>query len=148
MTRWLLVPVVVLAACAGGPPGPVTIDAAHDACEQCRMIVSDPRLAAEIVRPGEDPLVFDDIGCLREYLDAHPHGDGRRVFVAEHRTGTWVEATDAVYTHTGTLATPMASGIVAHADAQSRALDPLAATGEPVPVAAILREVTQEVARR
>jgi copper chaperone NosL len=94
------------------------------------MIVSDPRLAAQIAAPGEEPQFFDDIGCLREYLrSTQPPGDAV-VFVADHRTGEWARAVDAVYTRSHTVATPMGSGLLAHRDAASRAADALAHGGE------------------
>ena len=52
------------------------------------------------------------------------------VFVADHRTGEWVDARRAVFTRTS-IDTPMASGLVAHADAASRDADPAAAGGQP-----------------
>lgn len=151
MTRWLaILPVLWLASCGGDAGGPVVIDTMHDACGQCRMIVSDVRLAAQIVAPGEEPRVFDDIGCLRDYLAVHPSASeglmgadltvrtaSSRVFVSDHRTGEWVDARSAVYTRTRSLYTPMGSRIVAHASVRSRDADPVAAAGDPVPVSAL-----------
>ena len=121
----------VAGACAGGPPRPVEIDTRNDACAHCRMIVSDVRLAAEIVRSGDEPVIFDDLGCLREHLAATTLPDDAVVYVADHRTGSWVNASAAVFTKT-TVATPMASGIIAHADAASRDADAAARGGVPI----------------
>lgn len=139
MTRWLCVLLVAgLAACAGGAAGPVPIDTAHDACAHCRMIVSDARLAAQMVAPGDEPLIFDDIGCLRDHLAVHPPPPDAAVFVAEHRTGAWIEAMHATYTRTAAVDTPMGSRIVAHADPASRDADPAANNGDDLPASAIL----------
>ena len=102
------------------------------------MIVSDPRAAAEIVAPGEELRIFDDIGCLRDYLARHEMPVGGVAFVADHRSGEWVRAIDAVYTRSKERRTPMASGIIAHANEGSRDRDPAAAGGEHLAVAAIL----------
>lgn len=136
--KWALLLLGALPGCASGPSQPVSIDTASDACAYCRMIVSDPRVAAQIVAPGAEPTVFDDIGCLRDYLAQHEAPRDAVVFVADHRTGEWVHATDAVYTVATGRRTPMASGIVAHADRASRDRDPAAAGGEDVAVRAIL----------
>lgn len=141
MRPWLLLLVVSgLPGCAGGPAEPVAIDTANDACAYCRMIVSDPRVAAQVVAPGDEPLIFDDIGCLRDYLASHDAAVDAAIFVADHRTGAWVPATSAVFTRSTVRRTPMASGILAHADGGSRDRDPAAARGENVLVDAILGE--------
>lgn len=129
--------VAMLTACGSSQPQPVAIDTANDTCAHCRMIVSDRRLAAEIVAAGEEPKVFDDIGCLRDYVAGHTLVPRARIFVADHRTGAWVPAAEAVYTRSAELATPMASGILAHVDDASRDAD-AEARGERLDVAAIL----------
>jgi copper chaperone NosL len=137
--RWpLLLLVVMMPACTSGPLQPVPIDTQHDACAYCRMIASDPRLAAQIVTPGDEAKVFDDIGCLRDYVAKREVPRDAVVFVADHRTGEWVQASDAVYTLSTGRRTPMSSGIIAHGSRASRDIDPAAARGVDVPVPAIL----------
>ena len=131
---------IFMAACAPGPPRPATLDTANDTCRHCRMAVSDRHFAAQIVAPGEEPLFFDDIGCLRDYAAAHAELlDDAVVFVADHRTAEWVEGRSAVYTRTR-VATPMASGLMAHRDASSRDQDPSALGGTDLPASEILGE--------
>ena len=101
------------------------------------MVVSDIRFAAELIVAGEEPLVFDDIGCLLQYVSEHALPQDARVFVVEHRTGAWIGAERAIYTRTG-AATPMGSRIIAHANTASRDADPLAGGGRPVPISAIV----------
>ncbi len=130
---------VLLAACAAGPPAPATLDTANDTCGQCRMAVSDRRFAAQIVAPGEEPRFFDDLGCLRDYIAGHPElPDAAAAFVADHRTGEWVAAADALFSRKPSVATPMASGLLAHRDARSRDSDPEAAGAQAVPAAELL----------
>ena len=131
-------PLVMIAACTGGQPTPVSIVAGRDACASCRMIASDSRVAAQIVGPGEEPTIFDDIGCLRDYLARHEMPRDAVAFVADHRTGEWVWATEAVFTRAKARTTPMASGLIAHRDRASRDRDSASAGGTDVSVAAIL----------
>ena len=120
-------------ACAQGPPPPAPLDTGNEACRHCRMIASDVHFAAQIVAPVEEPLFFDDIGCLRSFLAERPRLDeGAVAYAADHRTGTWVPAARAVYTRADSLATPMGSHLIAHADAASRTADPAAAGGIPL----------------
>jgi copper chaperone NosL len=96
------------------------------------MVVSDPRLGGQLVTRGEEPLFFDDIGCLRDYRKAHPEVRAASAFVADHRTGKWVPAERAVYVRTTKLWTPMGSQLIAYADAASRDADPASSGGAAV----------------
>lgn len=124
---------VLLAACASGPPQPVALDTRNTECAHCRMIVSDVHYAAQIVAPGEEPKFFDDVGCLRDYLKSGVTVPPDAVaYVADHRTGEWSVAADAVYTRIVGYSTPMNSGLIAHANPSSREADPAAQRGDRV----------------
>lgn len=131
---------VAIPACGGGDAvQPAPLDTRNDACAQCRMAVSTPIFAAQVVAPGEEPRFFDDIGCLADWTRAgHAIPPGGRAFVADHRTRTWVAAEAAVFTRVRGLDTPMGSGLIAHESAASRDRDPAARGGEPVPAADVL----------
>lgn len=138
MTRALgILSLLVVAGCGPGASGPVDIALGQDACAHCRMTIAATSTAAEIVAPGDEPLLFDDIGCLRDYLAGAAVAPDAIVYVADHRTGAWVEAAHAVFTATS-VSTPMASGLLAHADTASRDADSAAREGSPVDVAAVV----------
>lgn len=123
---------VWLAACASGPPGPAPLDTKNESCAWCRMAVSDARFAGQIAAPSEEPRFFDDVGCLGHFVAG---GKARRpgavAYVADHRTRTWVRADAALYTEVASLATPMGTHLIAHADPASRDADPDAQGGTP-----------------
>jgi copper chaperone NosL len=121
--------------CASGPPPPASLAPGQDTCRFCRMLVSNTSVAAQIVAPSEEPVFFDDIGCLRNHLNAAVPGTIAYAYVADHRTGQWVAASQALYTRASNLATPMSSHLIAHADAAGRDLDPAAAAGTPLTAA-------------
>lgn len=128
--------VLAAAACQAGAPGPATLDTRNDACAHCRMVVSDPRFASQLVAPREEPRFFDDLGCLRDFLRGQPGlPRGAVAYVADHRTGAWVRAAVAVYARAPGLATPMASQLVAHQDPGSREADRVAAGATPISAA-------------
>jgi copper chaperone NosL len=129
---------LLLFGCAGGPPRPAMLDARNDACGACRMAVSNPRFAAQIVAPGEEPVFFDDIGCLADYLRQHGTQPARAMaYVADHRTSEWVPAAAAIFTSVAGLDTPMGSHVIAHASALSRDADAAARAGTDVPPASL-----------
>ncbi|MCC6991051.1 MAG: hypothetical protein IT181_18745 [Acidobacteria bacterium] len=101
------------------------------------MTIVSSATAAQIVARGEEPTIFDDLGCLRDYVAAAGLPVGALVFVADHRTGEWVDGRTAIFTQTS-LDTPMGSGLVAHVTATSRDLDAAASRGTAVPVRSLL----------
>lgn len=128
---------ITIAGC-GPADGPVAIAVGQDACASCRMVFTGTTTAAEIVAPGELPLLFDDFGCLRDYLQAHPLDAGAAVYVREHRRQAWIDGRGAAYSTLAAAATPMGSGLLAHDDAASRQADPAARGATPVDVAQVL----------
>lgn len=140
MKRMLFGACLVMAGCAPGAPGPSTIRLGEDACAYCRMTIVGIETAAQIVSPGAEPIMFDEIGCLSDYLADRPLDADATVFVADHRSGEWIDARSAVFTKTS-LPTPMSSGLLAHADLTSRDADrsaPAAREGVRVAAADVL----------
>lgn len=107
VTRRLLLLGLVLAACENGL-APVEPIWGKQACDSCRMLLSDPSYAAEIVDPRGRRHFFDDIGCMDAYLAEHAERP-RALWV---RSGSrWVDAESARYA--SGAASPMAYGFVA-----------------------------------
>ena len=137
MRRRLWLAIAMLAACASGSPQPQPLRIGEDACAHCRMTIVAMDTAAQIVEPGAEPIMFDEIGCLQQFLAGTSLSDRAGVFVADHRTHEWVDAVTAVFTRTS-MQTPMSSGLLAHADIGSRDSDPAAHAGMPVVASDIL----------
>jgi copper chaperone NosL len=137
-SRWVLMAALMLAACSTGAPAPAEIRLGEDACAHCRMTIISLATAAQIVAPGAEPLLFDELGCLRDSVADQPLDPDAMVFVADHRTSEWIEARQATFTRTR-APTPMGSGLLAHASAERRDADPDALHGSPVTVESILQ---------
>lgn len=97
-----------------------------DACDRCRMIVSDERYAAARWLPDEVAFArYDDIGCLLADLASGRRrgGEGGEapggVWVHDHGTGQWIDARTAAYVRAENLETPMASGLAAFAETEA-----------------------------
>ena len=131
--RTWIAPALLAAACAAGPPGPASLQPGVS-CAHCRMTVLDQRLSAQIVAPGDDPLFFDDIGCLAEYLKNHRPPADARAYVADHTSGAWIPANGAAFSRSTLVATPMGSHIIAHTDEAARHADSAAETAGPLSV--------------
>lgn len=120
--------IILLNACSNGDEtGPVDVRFDRDSCDQCRMVLSDPRFVAEIryFPPGKRSRVakFDDIGCAVTWLADKPWAsDGKtEIWVADHRTKKWIDARAASYVRM--QPTPMDYGLGAQSDPAPDGLD-------------------------
>lgn len=121
----LLVLVAALFACSGDPgTGPADVKWDRDACERCRMVVSERGYAAE-VRGGPKRQVykFDEIGCALVWLEDQPWKDdpATEIWVADYRNGQWLDARKAWYVPG--LKTPMDYGLGAVGEALPDSID-------------------------
>ena len=112
----LFLPIIGLVACGGNSAeGPPEIRYGQDVCEQCQMIISEPRFAAAYVTDDGDYHRFDDIGEM--FLYATDRGETVRTFwVHDFHSEEWLETGDATFVHNPELTTPMGWGIAAFAD--------------------------------
>lgn len=112
---------VTLAGCASSEVRPVELYE-EDACAMCRMAVSDPAFASEIITLDGDVLKFDDLRCLENYRREHATLRIRAIFVKDYETRAWLPYEQSVIIRTS-IATPMGSGTIAATSAdQARRL--------------------------
>ena len=113
---------LMLTGCSGDPgTGAKEVKWDRDACERCRMVLSDRSYAAQIryLPPNKQRSVvalFDDIGCATLWLADKPWKDDPQteIWVADYRTGDWIDARQATYVK-GRV-TPMEFGLGAQAE--------------------------------
>jgi copper chaperone NosL len=82
------------------------IDFGHDACAECRMLISDKRFGAQIVTTTGKEIAFDSIECMYAYL-AHIHASGERWVVTADNGGKLVREDQAEFRNDGALHPPM-----------------------------------------
>jgi copper chaperone NosL len=112
-------PMLVLAAVAGCTPSelrPVELFA-EDACAMCRMAVSDPAFASEILTTEGDVLKFDDLRCMENYRREHATVRIGAIFVKDYETRAWLPYERSVIIRTS-IDTPMGSGTIAASSAE------------------------------
>jgi copper chaperone NosL len=88
---------------------------AHDACASCKMAISQPQYAAQVVDKEGNAYKFDDIGCMLRYLKDHSLLQ-RRVYVMDYVDRQWLEAERAVFVRSDAVRSPMAAGLAAFRD--------------------------------
>jgi copper chaperone NosL len=88
-------------------------------CGSCRMAISQQQFAAEVLDSDENPVKFDDIGCMLRYLADSQH-KAPSIFVMDYQTRRWLDGSAAWFVRGSRVSTPMGGGILAFGD-RSRA---------------------------
>lgn len=127
LTLALLLP-ILLAGCSGDPgAGPKAVKWDREACERCRMVLSDRKHSAQVrvhANTAETKVYFfDDIGCALTWLEDKPYRDAANteIWVTDWRDGSWIDARKATYLP-GQL-TPMQYALGAQPEAAPEGLD-------------------------
>jgi copper chaperone NosL len=97
-----------------GVSTPREIVTGQDQCTYCRMEITDPKFATQVILTTGKTVVFDAVDCLAGYVRGNPAERIRSVWVAEATTGEFVLAEEAGFLLGSSLRVPMGS-IVAFA---------------------------------
>lgn len=92
----------------------------RDACERCKMIISDRNYAAQVVNPSNGKAYkFDDIGCAVLWFKEQNIAwkNEAAIYVIDVDTGKWIDARKAVWSNFNI--TPMSYGFAAHSAKES-----------------------------
>ncbi|MBL9147832.1 MAG: nitrous oxide reductase accessory protein NosL [Phycisphaerae bacterium] len=113
------VAVASLARCGDAPPdGPPELRLGHDVCAHCGMMLAEDRCAAASIAVVDGQpayLLWDDVGCLLDWLRERPDSTFSAHFVRDYDARSWVDAPKATFLMTEAIRTPMGSWIVAFA---------------------------------
>ncbi len=116
--RTLIATALVLAAC-GPSDGPQPIVYDREPCAHCRMLISDPRFAAQLETQDGEVLSFDDPGCLLATLATRSLSVGALWF-HHMREDRWLDAAHVAFETS--QRSPMGYGLGAVAAGTPRAL--------------------------
>lgn len=98
-------------AAACGTAGPREIVAGTDQCQFCRMEITDPKFATQVVLSTGKIQVFDAVECLAGFVRGNPETVIKSVWVADANTGTFVRAEEAGYLLDGSVRGPMGRAV-------------------------------------
>ncbi|WP_428910221.1 nitrous oxide reductase accessory protein NosL [Niallia sp. Krafla_26] len=111
--------VLLLAACGNDEVQPVEIQEATETCEVCNMAVMDNQHATQIVLENGKSIVFDDIGCMNEWMDSNQDEKISAKFVRDYNDKEWILMDDATYVFNQSIKTPMAYNVLSFKDQAS-----------------------------
>jgi copper chaperone NosL len=111
-TRLAIILAVVLltTGCQAGEARPAAIDK-DDVCALCKMAISEPRYAAQIVDKDGNNHKFDDIGCMLRFARDRKLNDASATFfVMDYESGKdWLNARQTTFVRSDAISSPMAS---------------------------------------
>lgn len=81
---------LLVLACTGAKGGPQPIAWDREPCGSCRMLISEPGFAAQVIQADGRALSFDDPGCLLSWLGAG--GEAREIWLHHVREERWLRA--------------------------------------------------------
>lgn len=116
----VLIPIIlcawVLSACGKQEYKPVAVHEHTDRCAICNMSVTDDPHATQIIKKDGQPLLFDDLGCLYEWISQNGRDEIGVAFVRDYHTKEWIKLEDAYYVYDPSIRTPMAYGVISFSD--------------------------------
>ena len=120
LVKWVVLAfaVVLLAACGEQTYEPRDINPETDVCYMCNMSITHVDYAAQVVLKNGDHVVFDDLGCLMEYVLENGEDDIGASYVRGTDSATWVNLEDATYVYAKDNWTPMNYGVLAFSTAE------------------------------
>ena len=95
---------------------PQPINYGSDACDFCRMTISDKRFGCEFVTKKGKVYKFDSIECMIQYINANHFMQDQlaRVLVSDYSNSDhFMEASSAIYLESENLKSPMVKGLAA-----------------------------------
>ena len=107
-------PTLLLSLAIACQRAPRPLIAGTDACDFCRMTVSDTRFGGEIESKTGRIHTFDSLECLASfYVDASSRGDVRGAWVTDFESGRFLVADSAVFIVNGRVNSPMGRSLIA-----------------------------------
>lgn len=109
---FLIVVMGILSACSESLE-PREINKETDICKICNMSIAYEDYAGQIVFKNGDYEVFDDLGCLMEFLADTDESEVGKAYIKDASENKWIDVKNATYLYSKDYWTPMNYGVVA-----------------------------------
>lgn len=92
---------------------PREINKETDICKICNMSIAHEDYAGQIVFKNGDYEVFDDLGCLIEYMKDAEQSEIGKAYIKDAIENKWIDVKNATFVYSKQYWTPMNYGVVA-----------------------------------
>lgn len=107
------VSIIFLAACSEQTYEPRDVNPETDVCKICNMSITHVNYAAQAVLKNGDHIVFDDLGCLMDYISQNGEDEIGASYIRAANSSEWLNIKEAVYVYSKDYWTPMNYGVLA-----------------------------------
>ncbi|KON88362.1 hypothetical protein AF332_17160 [Sporosarcina globispora] len=108
----MFAPVIFLTACSAAASEPAEIKTNHDTCDNCNMGIEELESAAQLILKNGEPVLFDDIGCMTQYLQTE-NPEYEAAFVHDYLSKEWISFDTSSFIQNSDIESPMSYGIAA-----------------------------------
>ena len=117
LLKWvvLLITACILGACGDKAYEPRDINPETDVCSICNMSITSVDYAAQAVLKNSDIVVFDDLGCLMDYIKQNGEEEIGAAYIRDTNSANWLNIKEASYVYSKDYWTPMNYGVLAFA---------------------------------
>lgn len=133
MKKWisvaLLALVVMVVGCSEKTYEPRAIVPETDVCIICNMSIVHEDYAGQIALNNGDYEIFDDLGCLMEYINQNGDKEIGAAFIKSENSKEWMNVFTGSYVYNKDFWTPMNYGVLAF-DSEQAAKDYIASKGQ------------------
>lgn len=111
--------------------GPLEIAVGKDQCENCKMNITEPKYATQLVTAKGKVYKFDDLKCMQDYATSNTEASkDAKTYVADFPSGQFFDSSTATFIQGGSIKSPMGGNTQAYKDkaAAQKAATELGAT--------------------
>ncbi|MBL0343122.1 MAG: nitrous oxide reductase accessory protein NosL [Bacteroidetes bacterium] len=110
---------ILLASCGPIDKEPIKIN--KEKCDNCKMMISDPRFAGELVTEKGRVYKFDDVTCLKSFMQSQKH-EYHSILISDYLPPHELHAVNTMHFITGAnINSPMRGNVAAFSDKQNAA---------------------------
>ena len=119
--KWLIGMMLLLmvAGCSGNSYDPHEVNAETDVCETCNMSIAHEDYAAQLIFKNGDYEMFDDLGCLMEFVAGIDESEIGAMFMKDMTSNEWMDVKEATFIYSEDYWTPMNYGVLAFATTEA-----------------------------
>lgn len=131
LSKTLLITGSLLALASCAKNGPQEIAVGKDQCENCKMNITEPKYATQLVTAKGKVYKFDDLKCMQDYATSNTEASkDAKTYVADFPSGQFFDSSTATFISGGTIKSPMGGNTQAYKDkaAAQKAATELGAT--------------------
>lgn len=117
LSKTLLISGTFLALASCAKSGPLEIAVGKDQCENCKMNITEPKYATQLVTAKGKVYKFDDLKCMQDYATSNTEASkDAKTYVADFPSGQFFDSSTATFISGGTIKSPMGGNTQAYKD--------------------------------